>query len=295
MFEKYKGVLLVVASAAGFGTLAVFMKFAYAAGANAVTILAFRFFLAAAIFWAVIIVRKRKLEADRDVILRSLAMGGIGYGAMSSLFASTVQILPASLAGLLLYTYPAQVSIISFLIGDDRFTWQKGLALGICFSGLLLVLDASFDQASMNGLVLGLSAALVYSVYIVVGNRLIKRADALETTTLVCTAAAFVFGLFGTVSGQLMLRLPMEGWVAIGGIAIFGTVIAILTFFAGMSHVGASNASIISTFEPVVTVILSWLFLAETINGLQIAGGALILAGVLVLQMNFSSGEKAEG
>lgn len=276
---------MVIASAAGFGTLAIFIKFAYAAGANTVTILALRFLIAALLFWGVIKFRGISIDIERSVAVRILALGGIGYGAMSTLFANTVKVLPASLAGMLLYTYPAQVSILAVLMGDEQFGWKKGAALGICFAGLALVLDASFEQVSTVGFVLGISAAMVYSFYIVLGNRLLKKADALVTTTLVCSAAAFVFLVYGGVTGQLVLDFPFSGWAAIFGMAVFATVIAILGFFAGMSHVGATNASIISTIEPVITVILSWFLLGETISLIQLAGGGLILAGVLALQM----------
>jgi drug/metabolite transporter (DMT)-like permease len=193
--------------------------------------------------------------------------------------------LPASLAGMLLYTYPAQVSILAVIMGDEKFNWKKGAALGVCFAGLALVLDASFKQVSAVGFAVGISAATVYSFYIVLGNRLLKKADALVTTTLVCSAAAFVFVVYGCFSGQLIFTLPFSGWVALAGMAVFATVIAILCFFAGMSHVGASNASILSTIEPVITVILSWFILGETISLVQLAGGVLILIGVLALQM----------
>lgn len=285
MFGKYKGALLVIASAAGFGTLAIFIKFAYAAGVNTVTILALRFLIAALLFWGVIKFRGISIDIERSVAVRILALGGIGYGAMSTLFANTVKVLPASLAGMLLYTYPAQVSVLAVLMGDEQFNWKKGAALGVCFAGLVLVLDASFEQVSTAGFVLGIGAAMVYSFYIVLGNRLLKKADALATTTLVCSAAAFVFLVYGSVTGQLVLGFSFSGWAAILGMAVFATVIAILGFFAGMSHVGATNASIISTIEPVITVILSWFLLGETISLIQLAGGGLILAGVLALQM----------
>lgn len=294
MFTRYKGVLLVIASAAGFGTLAIFIKFAYAAGANTVTILAFRFLIAALLFWGIIKARGITIDIGKDMMIRMLALGGIGYGAMSTLFATTVKMLPASLAAMLLYTYPAQVSVISFLLGDERFTLRKGLALGICFAGLYLVLNTSFEQVSAVGLMLGISAAFIYSIYIVAGNRLLQKADALVTTTLVCSSAACVFLVFGFSTGQIVLNLSLDGWLAIGGMAVFGTVIGILAFFLGMGYVGATNASIISTVEPVITVLLSVLLLGETVSWVQMAGGALILAGVLVLQLRFAVSENPQ-
>lgn len=285
MSETYKGTLQVLASAAGFGTLAIFIKFAYAAGGNTVSILGFRFLAAALFFWSIIHWRKLSFDVTRRDVIRVCLLGGIGYGAMSALFASTVEVVPAALAGMLLYTYPAQVSILSFLLGDEQFTWRKGFALALCFCGLWLVLDASFANVGIKGLVLGISSAFVYSAYIVLGNRLIRHVDPLLTTTLVCSSTAVLFLLAGAVSGNLMIHLPAVGWGAIAGMALFATVVAILGFFAGMKAIGATNASIISTVEPVITVILSAILLAESITLTQAFGGALILAGVIVLQL----------
>jgi drug/metabolite transporter (DMT)-like permease len=73
------------------------------------------------------------------------------------------------------------------------------------------------------------------------------------------------------------------GWAALTAIAVCSTVIAILTFFAGLQRLGAGRASMLSTLEPVVTVLLAAMLLGETLSVAQLGGGALILAGVLWL------------
>lgn len=285
MKQQHAGALLVAASAAGFATLAIFIKFAYAAGANTITILAGRFILAS--FCLAFILKRRgiPLIVEKELMKRLLLMGGLGYGSMSMLFALSIQYLPASLAAMLLYTYPALVSVLSFLIGDEQYSWEKGLALAICFSGLFLVLGVSIENISMLGCALGLGASIVYSVYIVIGNRLLKNVDSMVTTTHVCISAAIVFVVAGVATNSLIFSLPLSGWLAIIGIALLPTIVGIMGFFAGMRLVGATNASIISTMEPVITVLLSVVLLNETITPLQVGGGVLILSGILILQL----------
>lgn len=285
MNQQHTGAVLVALSAAGFATLAIFIKFAYAAGANTITILAGRFVLATICLALILKLRGIPLTLDKDLKKRLFLLGGLGYGSMSMLFALAVMYLPASLAAMLLYTYPAIVSVLSFFIGDEQYRWSKGLALAICFSGLFLVLGVSFDNVSLLGFILGLGSAVVYSVYIVVGNRLLKNTDPLVTTTYVCAAAAVVFVLSGAATNTLIFSLPAQGWLSIIGIALFATIVGIMGFFAGMSRVGATNASIISTLEPVITVMLSVALLNEKITPLQISGGMLILVGILILQL----------
>ncbi|EAX47505.1 protein of unknown function DUF6, transmembrane [Thermosinus carboxydivorans Nor1] len=283
------GVLLIIFSACGFATLAIFIKFAYAAGANTVTVLAYRFTIAALLFGAVIRLCGLDFRVTGKQAVQLCLLGGIGYGLMSTLFALTVLYLPASLAGIILYTYPALVSVLSFLVGDELFGWRKGVALVICFTGLVLVLGVSLTGLNTTGAAFGLGSALVYSCYIVAGNRLLKGIDPLVSTFYVCTAAAVVFVAGGMLSGTLIWSLSLQGWLAILGIAVFATCIGILGFFAGMYRIGATNASIISTFEPVITVLLSALLLEERITAIQGFGGLLILAGVLVLQLTGGS------
>jgi drug/metabolite transporter (DMT)-like permease len=285
MNQQTTGALLIVASAAGFATLAIFIKFAYAAGANVITIVAVRFLIAALFLGLVLKMRGISLFVGKKMAIQLCLMGAIGYGSMSVLFATSLKYLPASLSSMLLYTYPALVSLLSFALGDEIFSLKKGLALAVCFVGLVLVLGVSYAELHPVGILLGLGSAVMYSCYIVIGNRLLKNVNPLVTTTYVCAAAATTFILIGLVTGDIILTLPLQGWLAILGIALFPTLIGILGFFAGMAHIGAANASIISTVEPLLTVILAAILLSETITLLQTIGGTLIISGILILQL----------
>ncbi|MPM76774.1 hypothetical protein SDC9_123773 [bioreactor metagenome] len=155
----------------------------------------------------------------------------------------------------------------------------------MCFVGLFLVLGVSFGGVQPIGIMLGLGAAFVYSIYIVIGNRVLKAINSLLATTYVCSAAGIALLVVGWAGGYQSLDFDPRGWVDILGIAFLGTIVGILGFFAGMTRIGAANASIISTTEPVITVILSVLLLAEELTLLQIGGGFLIMAGIIVLQV----------
>jgi drug/metabolite transporter (DMT)-like permease len=279
------GTLLVILSAAGFATLAIFLKFAYAAGTNLMTILAFRFIVAALFLGLVLRWRGISLLLDAGMTLRLLAMGALGYGSMAFLFAASLYYLPASLSAMLLYTYPAIVSLLSFALGDERFTETKGTALTLCLAGLVLVLGTSFTGIHPVGVLLSLGAAVSYSCYIVVGSRLLKNVNCLLATFYVCSAAALVFTVIGLLTDGLQLVLPLSTWLILLGIAVFPTIIGVLCFFAGLSRVGATNASMISTLEPIITIFLSVALLGERITPLQMGGGLLILGGIIILQL----------
>lgn len=285
MDKKNHGVWFIVASAAGFATLGILIKSAYAGGANITTILAGRFLLAGLFMFVYLSLRQSPLRVSRRTAVQLILMGAIGYGGMSMLFANSVHYLPASLTSLFLYTYPALVTILAILIGDERFNATKGVALAVCTIGLVLLLGASFDGARLEGVLSALGAASIYSCYIIIGNRILKDLDPMVTSLWVCTSAGLAFLLYGAATGSLVLEMAPVGWLSILGIAVFPTLFGVIGFFAGLRLIGATNASIISMLEPLITVLLSALLLGERITALQGFGGAVLLFGGLILQI----------
>jgi drug/metabolite transporter (DMT)-like permease len=99
---------------------------------------------------------------------------------------------------------------------------------------------------------------------------------------VITVATALVFTALAALHGPTLPETAL-GWLSVAGLALISTVVGTVTFFAGLGLVGPTDASTLSTLEPVVTVVLAALILSETIEPLQLAGGALILAAVVVL------------
>ncbi|HBA86516.1 MAG TPA: EamA family transporter [Geobacter sp.] len=285
MPKKHHGAWYIVASAAGFATLGILIKSAFAGGANITTILAGRFLIAGLFLVVYLKARGIPFRVDRRTAISLTLMGAIGYGGMSMLFANAIHYLPASLTAMLLYTYPALVTVLALLVGDERFNPAKGIALVVCTVGLVLLLGASFEGVRLEGVLSALGAASIYSCYIIIGNRILKNLDPMVTSLWVCTTAGLAFLLYGLATGELIYSMSPSGWLSILGIAMLPTLIGVIGFFAGLRLIGATNASIISMLEPLITVVLSALLLGERITPLQGFGGAVLLFGGLVLQL----------
>jgi len=265
---------MIVVSASAFGAMAIFARFAFSGGANVTGVVATRFAIAGVILAAFMLATKRPWPRGRALAV-AIGMGAIGYAGQAALFFSALNHASAGLVALLLYAYPTLVVLLSAVFLGERLTATKIALLVASFAGLALTLGGG--QGTPTGIALGLAAAAVYSVYILIGARELKDTDSLATTTVICLSAAAVFALSALFTEP---RFPGAwwGWAAIGAIAVVSTVVAILAFFAGLKRVGPATASIVSTFEPVVTVALAWLVLGETLTPLQLAGGALVLA-----------------
>ncbi|VVE21754.1 multidrug DMT transporter permease [Pandoraea aquatica] len=288
--SAWGGIALIAISASAFGAMAIFARAATASGADMFAMLLFRFFVAAMLLLLWCRIQRVRFPSRRQSLHIAL-MGGIGYVGQSLCFFGALQYAQASLVALLLYLYPVFVTLLAAVFLHERLTSVKLGALVLCSLGTALTVGGG--QGQPLGMALAVAAALIYSGYIIVGARLTRGVDARATATLVCLAATVSFGLLAAVrsSQGLPLRWPAEigGWAALTAIAVCSTVIAILTFFAGLQRLGAGRASMLSTLEPVVTVLLAAMLLGETLTAGQWAGGALILAGVLWLSARGTS------
>ena len=99
---------------------------------------------------------------------------------------------------------------------------------------------------------------------------------------MILATAAAANGTIAIVGGAT-LPASMGGWLAIGAIALFSTAIAIAAFLSGVKRIGASQASIISTLEPIITLTIGVSVLGEKASSSQLLGGAMVLFAVILL------------
>lgn len=255
-------------------------KIAYDHGAEPIGVLMPRFAIAALCLLVIVRVRKLALPSGRTLIAFAL-LGGAGYVGQSLSFFTAAQLIPAGLVALLLYIYPAIVTVASVFLYGERLNGAKILALVLALTGTALTV-AEAGEVRALGVVLGLLSAVCYSAYILISARFAPRAGAISSATIVITAAALTYAVISLASRP---AFPQDavGWAAVVALAVVGTVISFVTFLAGLERVGPADASTLSTLEPVTTVALAAVLLGERIRPIQLIGGVLILAGVIVL------------
>src|SRR4051794_722909 len=190
------GTMLCLASAATFGAMAIFGKLAFDAGVGVVTLLFARFGGAALVLWLVLAVRGGVPRAGGRTVLAALALGAVGYATQAGLFFAALDRMDASLLSLVLYTYPAFVSVAAILLGRETSSRRRAGALLVSSVGLVLVLaGAGRGGIDPLGAALGVAAALTYTAYILVSDRVTGELGLLPLSALVTTGAAVSFGV----------------------------------------------------------------------------------------------------
>src|SRR3954451_19288467 len=286
MTREREGLLLCLVSAAGFGAMAIFAKEAYATGLDVPTLLALRFPIAAAMLWTLIGLRRRPLGSRRGLLAGGVL--GLWYAAQAGLFFSALERIDAGLASLLLYAYPALVTVGAFALGRERPNRRRVGALLLASAGVVLVLaGGGTGVLDAVGAALALGAAGAYTVYILASDRMAATTPPVPFAASVVTGAAAAVAVTALVRGGVHVSGEGLMWTAI--LASVSTVMPIVLFMAGLARVGPSTAAIASTIEPPFTVALAWIVFGETLRPLQLAGGALVLSAVVLLQLRRSA------
>ncbi|MCZ2128378.1 MAG: DMT family transporter [Anaerolineales bacterium] len=272
------GIFFIAVSAAAFGTLAIFGRFAYADNVDTFTLLFLRFGFSAAFMILALLFRKEPFPRGR-VLLQLIGMGAIGYAGQSFLYLTAIQYASAGLVALLLYLYPFFVALLSVLFLKEKLTLVKIVALTLALIGTALTVGPISGQAL--GALLAVASALVYSIYIMVGANVMKHVGALQSSAVIFASAGALYGTLATANG---FHFPQTnfGWLAILGIVFLSTVIPVAAFLAGLERIGPTNAAMLSTLEPAVTVLLAAWLLGEILSPVVLFGGALILVAVVL-------------
>jgi drug/metabolite transporter (DMT)-like permease len=156
-------------------------------------------------------------------------------------------------------------------------------------AGTALIVGPSARSGDPLGVAFGLGAAGVYAVYILIGSRVLQHVDALTASAVIMTTAAIGFVVVFSLSpDRPSLPDSASGWSAILAIGLVCTVVAGISFLAGLARVGPADASTLSTVEPVVSVLLSAIVVGESITAWTVVGGAMVLGSVIVLSRTSS-------
>lgn len=285
MSDEMKGTAAVFAAAAGYGTLAILVKLALAAGADIWPLVAWRFVIGAGLLWVYVLATRRPLPpAGR---LRGLSLLGALYAADALAYLVGLQWVPAATASLVFFTYPAVVVLLGALLLGERLTLRRATALALTVGGCALTAGAGLHGGEPRGLALILLAVAFIAIFVVASHPIMRDLPALSSsaTTLAVTAGLSVAAAFAVGGADGMtLGGGTRAAVLTGLVGLLATALPVTLFLVAIKRIGPGKAAIYSTVEPAVTVLLAAWLLAEPLSAWQLLGGALILAGVLWLR-----------
>jgi drug/metabolite transporter (DMT)-like permease len=286
------GALFALAGTIAFAFRPVLIKLGYgAAPVSATTLLFLRMALALPFFAAVAWWLRNEPPIARRDWLGIVGLGFLGYYLASLLDFLGLQYVPAGLGRLIMFLYPTLVVILSALFLGRRPTGRELAALALTYAGITLVLSHQLAAGSEHrlflfGAALVFGSAMCYAVYLVTGSQLIKRVGSMRFTAytmMISTAPAVV--QFLLLEGAAALELPGTVWIYAILLATACTVLPVFLVAESLKRIGANHFALIGALGPVTTVLADFALLEGSLTALQIAGGALVIGGVLLVTL----------
>lgn len=309
--RRVVGIGLGALAGAAYGTGPLFFKaYVYPAGVDWIAMLVWRFAFATIVSWVWLLVQPRARAALRAIDRRDVArflFTGAFFIVNASVYYAAIERIDISLVALLMSAYPALVAVLSLRLGykfQGRLAWGS---LAIVIAGTILTIGGVNPNTNEGGIVLALLSPVFYAFYIILtawmaGERPGATADmrskgkGAEVSPPVAGAimmtgtwiATLILGV-ATREPLLPSEIPAAAWPGLLGIGVFAAAVAIQAFYASAARIGAAQASLMATVEPIVVIILGVTFLGELFSPIRAIGAAIVLTGVLLAQFSTPS------
>jgi drug/metabolite transporter (DMT)-like permease len=289
MMNKVKGTAYTIYSFVAFGIMPFLTKFAYDGGANAVTTLMFRFLIAGLILYVFLKFKKISLKISGHNFVEILFYGAFLYALNTVFLYEAYNYIPTGIATTLHFIYPVTVTLLMISIFKENLGINKVLALIFSFLGMYCLLGGNCTGFDIYGVLLAAGSGLVYAGYIVsAGKCKYSKIDSYVTIFYLSILSSVLLFIYGLFTNTLTLNMAFSSYASIGLISIFCTVLALIAFLEGIKLIGPSNTAILSTLEPIVSIILGILLLNEVLSFKIGLGSVLVLISVIIVTIEKS-------
>lgn len=286
MKHHLKGILLTILSAVLFGLMPILAGPIYADGGNSFSLTFFRMAVGALSLGLICGAVGCKLTPPNKNQLKQLILCSLGYGGTPILLFASYTRLPSGISTAVHFVYPVLVLFACVLFLHQPLTGRSFLCCCLCTAGILCFYTP--DRAvDLTGLLIAFLSGVTYAFYIVYLThcQLQQEMPPLALAFWICLISAGLTGCVGLIGGQLMIHVSLPTW---GLILLFGflsSCVATVAFQVGASRIGPQSASLLSTFEPLTSIILGVCICHDTFTGRSLAGVCFILLSVVLLAL----------
>lgn len=297
--RPWTGVLLALGAAGLFAVNGTVSKLALGAGLTSLRLVQIRSAGAAlCLLTVVLLTRPRSLRVSRRELGFLVAAGVVGIGMVQWLYFVSISRLPVGVALLLEYLAPVLVALWVRFVGGEEVRSRMWVALALSVLGLAVVAQV-WDGLVLDGLgvLAGLAAAAALAAYYLTGERGLGNRDTLSLAAFTFTAAALFWSLlqpwwsypWSTLDEVVDLPGPLDGttaplWLLVGWVVLLGTVLPYALVLLALGRLGSARTGLVGMAEPVLAGLVAWVVLSEELSAVQLVGGAVVLAGIVLAE-----------
>ena len=211
---------------------------------------------------------------------------GLNYGE---------QYISPGAASLIVATIPVFVVMLAFVFLDEEVNGQKLFGIGLSLTGVVVLSlwgtgDTVIEVEYLFGAIAVLIAAIMGALYTVAGKKMLSRYSPLSLTVYAILLGSL--GLLPAVDGSLVSQVQHLSWQAAGAVlflGLFSTIVSYVLWYMALQRQSASSLSVYLYVIPVIATLLSWMLFDDEITLLYLLGGALVIAGVAIVNRQRAS------
>jgi len=247
-----------------------------------------RFLIASLALTAILIFTEKKpASPPRNTWLPLLLLGATGVFLYNVLFFYGLKHIGGGRASLIIACTPLTISLCGIIFLKERMTLIKGAGILVSLVGALVVISNGHLETILTlGFGVGEKAmvgcVLSWTAYSIIGRSVLRSLSPLSSvcySSLVGTVLLFFPALAGGLQANLM-SISNLGWLCLGYLGIFGTAVGFSLYYIAITRIGTTRAGVFINLVPVFGLLLSWLFLNESVTATVLTGGILVLAGI---------------
>ena len=277
-----RGIAFALLSAVGLGLAVAAARYAFEGGTNGLTVASARSLVLAAGLFVYCRATGRSLGLRRADRRRCAGLGllmAIGfYGHVGA-----VEYISIGLTALLFFTFPPLIGLIQAVL--DR-TWPalaKAIALATAFAGLTTMLGASLGASDPRGVALVLGSAIAVALNSVGIVRSVGHINPLVALFHMAVTAAVTLSVLTLATSSVRLPISGTGWAGMFGVIALQCA-SLPLYFVAVTRIGALKSAMLANLQPVTSIIAARVLFGELLGAAQLAGGAMVLAGVMLMQ-----------
>jgi len=285
MVNRTKGIFLTIFSACSFGFIPLFAKVAYANGFNPFTFSLFRSIFASIALFILLRILKIDYQLKKENYVPLFKVSLFGYSLAILTLSLSYKYMLTGLATTIHFIYPVFVLMGSIIFFHESANSMKIFSLVISLTGMYFLIGfGSIESMSMIGMLFSFLSGIFYAYYIVIvayGN--LRDINPFVLIFYVSLFNSLILLAINIVTGNFVTGFNLKGIVYTMLIAFIANLIGMVAFKAGLEMISASTAAILSTFEPVTSLILGILFLKENLSWQQMIGSFFIILSVSLI------------
>lgn len=274
-----------ILAACSYGTNPLMAIPLFSSGMNANSMLFYRYFIAATLLGGYMLLTGKSFRLSRQQIPLMIIFG-IMFAASSLLLFESYRFMDVGIASTILFIYPVFVALINTAIYHERLSYTTILSIAMALTGIGLLYDGgdSSGALSTTGIILVAMSALSYAVYMIAVNRTSLRRLSSITLTFYSTGTGLLLYLVLAPLGQpITLPANMLATVCVTGLAIFPTILSLITMAIAIHIIGSTPTAIMGALEPVTALVIGVCLFGEILTPKAITGIILVLGAVTLL------------